>query len=285
MPLSPSQTRQLLEELGHHPRKALGQNFLIDGNIVRKSLSLAGVAAGDRVVEVGPGLGTLTEALLDAGCSVHAVELDETLVQHLKARFGDLPQDRFTLLTGDAVTFPCAGLADTGDAFKVVANLPYAITSPWLESLLSTALPTEMVLMMQKEAAARVTASHGSKAFGAVSIFIGAAYDRIGTYGVSRACFYPVPGVDSVLLHLRRKDTPYRFSPGTRERIRNLFTHRRKQIGNLLRDPELLEDWIAAAPGTFSASSRPEDIPTASWIALDSLLRETDSVHPPKRSA
>lgn len=285
MPLSPSQTRQLLETLQHHPRKALGQNFLIDGNIVRKSLHLAGLAKGDVVVEVGPGLGTLTEAMLDAGCIVHAVELDDTLAHHLKARFGDLPQDRFTLLTGDAVTFPCAGLADPGAAFKVVANLPYAITSPWLESLLARALPTEMVLMMQKEAASRVTASHGSKAFGAVSIFIGAAYDRIGTYGVSRSCFFPVPGVDSVLLHLRLKDTPYRFSSSTRERIRNLFTHRRKQIGNLLRDPDLLAGWMAASPGTFEPSSRPEDIPTASWIALDGLLRKVDSAHPPKRSA
>jgi 16S rRNA (adenine1518-N6/adenine1519-N6)-dimethyltransferase len=284
MPLSPSQTRLLLDQLGHHPRKALGQNFLIDGNIVRKSISLAGLKTGDLVVEVGPGLGTLTEAMLDMGCRVHAVELDPTLAHHLAERFASVPDGQFNLLIGDAVAYPHAGLKDLEAAFKVVANLPYAITTPWLESLIGKTLPREMVLMMQKEAAARVTATHGSKAFGAVSIFIGAAYDRIGTVAVSRSCFHPVPGVDSVLLHLRLKDHPFRFAPPTRERIRTLFTHRRKQISNLLRNPDLLSRWLAACPDSFSPSSRPEDIPTHAWIVFDGLL-DPPPAQPSNKSA
>lgn len=273
MPLSPTQTRLLLEELGHHPRKILGQNFLIDGNIVRKSITMAGLKAGETVVEVGPGLGTLTEAMLQQGCSVFAVELDDTLAQHLNQRFSQTEAGHFHLTVGDAVRHPHAGLDRLEEPFKVVANLPYAITSPWMDGLISKALPTEMVLMVQKEAASRLTAPHGSKAFGAVSIFIGAAYSKVATVPVSRTCFYPVPGVDSVLLHLRIKDQPYLFSAITKERIRLIFTNRRKQIGNLLKDPALLQTWLATQPNTFSESSRPEEIPTSAWIALDRLLQ------------
>ncbi|MBC7367334.1 MAG: ribosomal RNA small subunit methyltransferase A, partial [Undibacterium sp.] len=109
MPLSPTATRDLLLSLGHHPKRALGQNFLVDGNIVHKSLALAGVAPGDTVIEIGPGLGTLTEALLTAGATVYAVERDERLLAHLTDTL--LPQfpDRLHLLFGDAVEFPLAG--------------------------------------------------------------------------------------------------------------------------------------------------------------------------------
>jgi 16S rRNA (adenine1518-N6/adenine1519-N6)-dimethyltransferase len=275
MPLSPTQTRALLEHLGHHPKKALGQNFLIDGNIVRKSTSLAGLHAGDRVVEVGPGLGTLTEAMLDLECDVHAVELDDTLATYLKERFKNPQSGQFSLTHGDAVKFPRADLSPTNLPYKVVANLPYAITSPWLDTLLSGAQPEEMVLMVQKEAAQRITAPHGSKAFGAVSIFVGSAYDRCGTFPVSRSCFYPAPGVDSVLLHLKRKSVPFLFTDSSRERIRNIFTHRRKQIGNLLREPELLDKWMTSA--AVRESNRPEEIATEAWQVLDAILRETDS--------
>src|SRR6185436_16549482 len=102
MPLSPSATRDLLGRLGHSPKRFLGQNFLIDGNIVRKSIELAGVRDGDIVVEVGPGLGTLTSALLDAGAQVWAVEKDRTLHAHLEAELAPRFPERFHLLEGDA---------------------------------------------------------------------------------------------------------------------------------------------------------------------------------------
>src|SRR5688572_1724801 len=110
MPLSPSATRELLAQLGHSPKRFLGQNFLIDGNIVRKSIDLAGVKEGDLVVEVGPGLGTLTSALLEAGAQVWAVEKDRTLHAHLEAELAPRFPERFHLLEGDAVAHPLASL-------------------------------------------------------------------------------------------------------------------------------------------------------------------------------
>ena len=117
MPLSPTATRELLTRLGHRPVHRLGQNFLVDGNIVRKSLALAEVAAGDTVVEVGPGLGTLTSALLEAGAEVWAVEKDALLHGHLAATLGVQFPSTFHLLLGDAVEHPLAGLKGVGPLF------------------------------------------------------------------------------------------------------------------------------------------------------------------------
>jgi len=270
MPLSPSQTRSLLESLGHRPRKPLGQNFLIDGNIVRKSLHLAGLNDGDIVVEVGPGLGTLSSALLELGCTVYAVELDPTLAGHLRDTLAPAYPDSFHLLEGDAVDHPRAELPATVADFKVVANLPYAITSPWLDSMLRSPLPEEMVLMMQKEAADRITAGPGSKSYGAISILTGAAYEKAGVHKVSRSCFYPVPGVDSQLLHLKRKAHPVLFSGPAKDLIRQLFTQRRKQVGSLLAKVDSLQPWLELLPEFGSSrTDRPEDIPLAGWLELN----------------
>ena len=173
MPLSPTATRDLLAQLGHQPVHRLGQNFLVDGNIVRKSLALAEVAAGDTVVEIGPGLGTLTSALLEAGAVVWAVEMDAVLEGHLAATLGAQYPAAFHLLRGDAVEHPLAGLP--GGSCKVVANLPYSIATPWLDAVLSGNLPTRLVLMLQQEAAERYAAQPGTKSFGAISIFLQAA--------------------------------------------------------------------------------------------------------------
>jgi 16S rRNA (adenine1518-N6/adenine1519-N6)-dimethyltransferase len=273
MPLSPSQTRALLESLGHRPRKPLGQNFLIDGNIVRKSIQLAALEKGSTVVEVGPGLGTLSEAMLEAGCSVYAVELDPTLANHLRETLGTTFPGHFHLRERDAVKHPRAELPATTTGFKVVANLPYAITTPWLEAMLEEPLPSDMVLMMQKEAADRITAAPGSKSYGAISIFIGAAYERAGVHPVSRTCFYPVPGVDSILLHLRLKSSPVLMKQATRDLVRNLFTQRRKQIGSLLQKHPHCLPWLESLEAIgCKRSDRPEAIPLEGWLALDELV-------------
>lgn len=274
MPLSPSQTRALLDSLGHRPRKPLGQNFLIDGNIVRKSLQLADLKQGDTVVEIGPGLGTLTGAMLETGCTVQAVELDPILVQHLRESVAPRFPERLHLLEADAVACPRAGLSPQAPSFKVVANLPYAITTPWIEAMLEDPLPSDLVLMMQKEAADRITAKPGTKAYGAISILIGAAYDRSGVHRVSRSCFYPVPGVDSLLLHLRRKSEPVLFPQNVRGLIRQLFTQRRKQIGSLLAKRPELHPWLDSLPDFgCSRTTRPEGIPLEAWLRLCVIMQ------------
>lgn len=273
MPLSPSATRELLAKLGHQPKRFLGQNFLVDGNIVRKSLALAEVAPGDAVVEIGPGLGTLTSALLAAGAEVWAVEKDRNLHLHLEESLVPVSAGRLHLLEGDAVEHPLAGLpADRAAAgFKVVANLPYAISTPWMDAVLSGPLPTRMVLMLQQEAAQRYAAEPGGKQFGAISVFLQSAYDIAPGHKVDAACFFPKPDIESYLLHLVRKPVPHVFSPEAKSLIRACFQQRRKQIGGLLRtlQPDGGAAWLAhlAAAGV-SATARAEAIPVELWRAL-----------------
>lgn len=274
MPLSPSATRDLLAQLGHTPKRFLGQNFLVDGNIVRKSLDLAQVAPGDVVVEVGPGLGTLTTALLEAGAHVWAIEKDRHLHAHLAATLVPRFPATFHLWEGDAVEQPLAGLPANPEPFKVVANLPYAIATPWLDEVLAGPLPARMVLMLQQEAAQRYTARPGTKSFGAISVFLQAAYESAPGHKVAAACFHPRPEVESHLLHLVRRAEPFVFSPPVKVLIRACFQQRRKQIGALLRArlPAQGPDWreLLAAHG-LSEQSRPEVIPVAWWQAFSAL--------------
>ncbi len=272
MPLSPSATQALLVKLGHRPRHSLGQNFLVDGNIVRKSLAFAEVSPGEPIIEVGPGLGTLTHALLESGADVWAVEIEPVFLSHLAATLAPRFPDTFHLLEGDAVEHPLAGYKGPA-ALKIVANLPYAIATPWLDAVLSGPLPERMVLMLQQEAAQRYTAQPGSKAFGAISIFVQAAYEIAAVHRVAAVCFHPRPEVESCLIHLRRKTSPVALAPAARRLIRTIFQQRRKQIGALTRglpaaarDP-WMEQLLAAG---FSTRTRPEAIPVDLWLRLAS---------------
>jgi 16S rRNA (adenine1518-N6/adenine1519-N6)-dimethyltransferase len=268
--------------LEHLPNKKLGQNFLVDGNIVRKSIELAEISAESTVVEIGPGLGTLTRAILSTGATLWAVERDTTLAEHLRLNFSNelapSPQPpgrppNLQLITGDCLDYPLAGLppkqAETG--YKIVANLPYAISTPWMDAVLAGPLPERMVLMLQKEAGDRYAAPHGSKTFGAISIFLQSAFTVHSKHLVSAQCFHPAPKIDSVLLRLDRKPDAIRFSPAARECIRRIFTQRRKQLGALCkRDPQpearawfdqLLEQGV-------TPTIRPEELPIQDWQRL-----------------
>ncbi len=270
MPLTLTQTRDLLNSLGHNPRKLLGQNFLIDANIVRKSVQLAAVAPGDAVVEVGPGLGTLSVTLLEAGAKLWAVEHDRRLAAFLRDTLAPKFPDTFHLREADAMDEPRAALpADIAESgYKIMANLPYAISTPWLDAVLSGPLPTHMVLMLQWEAAQRYAATPGTKQFGAISVFLQSAYEIAPGHKVPASCFHPRPDVESYLLNLVRRPTPFRFSTETKQLIRGCFQQRRKQIGALLRGrlPDDGRTWIAslAAEG-LDERARPEAIPISAW--------------------
>ena len=273
MPLSLSSTRELLAQLGHMPKRFLGQNFLVDGNIVRKSLELAEVRPGDTVVEVGPGLGTLTSALLEAGAELWAVEKDRNLHEHLTDTLVPQYPERFHLTEGDAVELPIAALpAERASAgFKIVANLPYAISTPWMDAVLSGPLPERLVLMLQLEAAERYAAQPGTKNFGAISIFLQAAYEIAPGHKVAASCFHPRPDVDSYLMHLVRRPAPHLFSAETKALVRACFQQRRKQIGAILRKqaPDGGAAWIEKLTAAgFGPQSRAEQIPLELWTAL-----------------
>ena len=273
-PLSQTETRELLARLSHMPKKWLGQNFLIDGNIVRKSLELAEIKAGDRVLEAGPGLGTLTRTLLGAGVDLHAVEADPTMVYHLKQSLLPRWPQTFHLTEGDAVEKPLADLVNPADgSFKVVANLPYAISTPWMDAICAGPHPEIMVLMLQREAADRLTAEVGTKHWSAVTAQVALAFEKVKLHPVPGQSFNPPPKVDSCLLVLKRRPDARRFSARAREVARALFTQRRKQVGSAARKlfpgQADVTRWLAGLPAYgVTALARPETIPAEAWLTL-----------------
>lgn len=273
-PLSQSETRDLLARLSHMPRKWLGQNFLVDGNIVRKSLELGEVKAGDTVLEIGPGLGTLSRTLLGAGVHLHAVEADRTMVHHLRESLLPRWPQNFSLIEGDAVDLPLADLKNPAEgSFKVIANLPYAISTPWMDAICAGPHPAMMVLMLQREAAERLTADVGTKHWSAVTAQVHLAFEKIRIHPVPSQSFNPPPKVDSCLLVLKRRPDAQRFSPRAREVARALFTQRRKQVGSsakkLFPGATDVANWLASLSDYgLTSLARPEAIPAKAWLKL-----------------
>lgn len=227
-------------------------------------------------MEVGPGLGTLTGTLLESGARVYAIEKDPTLAKHIGETLLKEYTDQLNLKEGDALDHP-TGNAPQDVEYKIVANLPYAISTPWLDKVLHGHLPISMTLMLQKEAADRFLAKHDSKTFGAISIFLQSAYSLEGKHSVSGSCFYPKPDVDSTLIHLKKKSQPFLFRNETRELIRYLFGHRRKQLSGLIKGKISLEKakkWKDhLEENGLSLSLRAENIPIDSWQFLDGIMQ------------
>jgi 16S rRNA (adenine1518-N6/adenine1519-N6)-dimethyltransferase len=274
--LSPRETRRELERIKHQPDGRLGQNFLVDGNIVRKSVRLAAIQPDDPVVEIGSGLGTLTAALLEAGAIVFAIEIDRLLYRYLGDTLNPAFPDRLHLSQGDAVKMPLAGIpVCAGGDFKIVANLPYAISTPWMAAVLAGRLPNRMVLMLQEETASRFTAAHGSKNFGAISILLQSAFIPVESHRVSPNCFHPRPEVGSTLIQMDLRPDPIRLAPESMDLIRGFFRKRRKQIGSLLKsvDPAIGDSWIQELEAAgLTPKVRPEAIPLELWHRLDVLV-------------
>lgn len=234
-----TQIRAMLDQRGLSPKKSLGQNFLIDHNLIRQLVDASGAGAGptaDRLVlEVGPGTGTLTEELLDRGCRVIACELDDALCDLLLDRFAD--RERFTLVRGDCLgskrALSPALLEALGHApFSLVANLPYGAGTPLLLILL-TRFPQcgSMHVTIQREVADRIMAPPGSPDYGSISVVARAAAQAARLATLPPACFWPRPKVDSAMIALTRLPTPLTADlVALAETAQRLFTQRRKQI-------------------------------------------------------
>jgi 16S rRNA (adenine1518-N6/adenine1519-N6)-dimethyltransferase len=275
--LSYTDTRKLLESLQHLPKRSLGQNFLVDANIVRKQIEMAEIKDFDNVVEIGPGLGTLTIGLLEKKANVYAIEYDKDLLIYLRKAISPSYPSTLHLEHGDAVDYPLAKMPKDQEAdYKIVSNLPYSISSPWLASLLGHTLPKMMILMLQKEAADRFTCSPGTKAFSSISIPLKCAFDVIEKHDVSAKCFFPEPRVDSVLIKLQRKEHPYLFHPRTRQIIGLTFTQRRKQIGRAIQQHQqnpAVQSWLDQFELMgLSRTLRPEQIELEIWKRLDAEI-------------
>jgi 16S rRNA (adenine1518-N6/adenine1519-N6)-dimethyltransferase len=214
---------------GPAPKKSLGQHFLADGNILGVIARLAELDAGDVVLEVGPGLGALTDLLAARCAHVHAVELDTRLEPHLRSIAG---APNVSMHWGDALRLDLAHLDPVPT--KLVANLPYNIATPIVAESLD-GLPTIDLwcVMVQREVADRFFAVPSTKAYGAVSVLVQLAASRTGFHPVSRAVFRPSPNVDSALVAFRRIPLPDGFSD-IRRVVEGAFAHRRKTLANSL---------------------------------------------------
>jgi 16S rRNA (adenine1518-N6/adenine1519-N6)-dimethyltransferase len=264
-----SAMRQLLTERGIQLTRSLGQNFLHDAHQLDRLIALADVQPGDRVLEIGPGLGPLTERLLTAGARVLAIEKDARLVAVLRERFPaatapsaaanapdplDLgPAGTLALIEADALAWLRQPSRDWR-GWKLVANLPYSVASPLLVDLAQPETgPDQAVVTLQLEVIHRLTAAAGSKDYGILTLLVQLGYEPTGSFKISRSCFFPEPDVDSGGLALRRRRTPELSLSETRvfrRVVKRAFSERRKKALKLLRF-----DW-------------PTEVVTAAWTEL-----------------
>lgn len=268
----------LLGELEVHPSRALGQNFLIDANLLDWTVRTAAPCAGEPLLEIGAGTGVLTARLLDAGAQVLAVEIDRRLAAYLRRRFADNPNLR--LVEGDA----CDLDYDThlGAApYRCIANLPYAVSSVVIAHLLELRNPPrELFVLLQVEMAERLQAGPGSKAYGALSVLVQLDYQVKILRRVSPAVFFPAPEVGSAYVRFQRRPEP--VSPGLRRQVRTLarlgFGQRRKQFRKLL----CAQFAVTAVTAAFArlglpADVRAEALPVETFKALAAALETADA--------
>ena len=228
-------------------KKKWGQNFLTDPNIVNKILDGASVQPGESVLEIGPGKGFMTQRLLVRGAQVTAIEIDPDLVAFIQSEIM-APDETFTLIHKDALRYDYQNMSAP---YKVVANLPYNISTPLLFRLLEEKTRiTQMVLMLQKEVAERITASPGTKSYGALSVILQFFADVKILFNVSPHCFYPKPKVSSAVISIIPLQKPRIVVEDEGlflKIVKGAFLYRRKQVQNALMCAGFSEESLKAA--------------------------------------
>lgn len=227
---APRRVREVLERHGLEARKSFGQNFLVDQAALRAIVSAAEVARGDPVLEVGPGLGVLTAALLAAGAAVTSVELDARLLPHLREEFAEelalAGPGSLELVHGDALTFDLGRMPARA---KLVANLPYNVATPVVARALESGRFSRLVFLVQREVAERLAAAPGSSAYGALSLLVGHFGRTRVVRTVPPGAFLPPPKVTSAVVRLDT-DPAATPDPGLFKLIHQAFAHRRKTL-------------------------------------------------------
>lgn len=256
-------------------RKSLGQHFLSDKSLLAKIAAVTAASSEHVVLEIGPGPGGLTEALLDRGATVVAIERDERMSAALIRRFDGRD---FALATGDALELDWSALVApwtaAGKRWLVAGNIPYNITSPLLNLALTPPLPVSVTFLVQKEVADRIVAPAGHDDYGALSINIQAVADVTREFAIGRGAFHPPPKVDSAVLHLVPRANPL-VAPGHitefRKLVTSLFSYRRKRMQKALREATgVAADESAAllrAAG-IDPELRPENVDVAGFVRL-----------------
>ena len=238
-----SEIRNLLREEDIMLTKSLGQTFMHDQNQLRKIVGLAKLTAADHVIEIGPGLGSLTGLLLQTAGHVTAIETDRRLVKLLDERFGE--RGNFTLQHADAMKIVRKSKFDWSK-HKLVANLPYSIASPLLIDLAASAgRPRGMIVTLQLEVVQRLLAQSATKEYGVLTLLIGLHYATGESFVIPRGSFYPEPNVDSGCIEVLRRETPLllpELCPVFKKIVKRVFAERRKKMMKLLK-----RDWPEAA--------------------------------------
>lgn len=277
--------RALLEALDLKPAKTLGQNFLVDANILGIILKIADLSAGDRVLEVGAGLGALTEALAGTAGRVIAIEKDKRLAEFLRIRLKPFQNIEFIfedVMRLDLPRFHQAGVN------KIVANLPYSVGSALLAEIFQSGFqPREIIVTLQTEVARRLVARPDTDDYGLLSIWSQLNYAGKIQKKISASCFYPKPEVESALVRLMRGPPCEMEASGRRYFFRltkYAFSHRRKQLQKILADaPPQFRPPAAEAGKIFQEMKidprcRPENLSVEQWIQLAGrLYRSTNS--------
>lgn len=276
----PSEVKQLLAERNILPSRVLGQNFLIDQNILQIILESAHLNEDDHVLEIGPGLGVLTEHLVRVVHHVTAIEKDPRLAAYLREAFAHCPD--LQLIEGDALEADLPGLVDRQGITHVISNLPYSSGTRMLVELVDCPdRPLRFVVMLQSDVAERLVAPSGSKAYGILSIHAQLHYDVWIRKTVSPSCFYPPPEVRSALVELYRRDRPMielRDETHFRELVKWSFSQRRKQLGTILQKapqsvvPDAHRVSQQLAELDIVATLRPEQINIVDWGRLSNTL-------------
>ncbi len=274
-----SEMRALLRERNLRLTRSLGQNFLHDANQLRRIVALAELAPGDAVLEIGPGLGPLTERLLAADCRVLAIEQDARLVAWLRERWPAEP--RLTLEQADAVAWLRAHPRDWSE-WRLVANLPYSVASVLLvDFALAPDPPARLVVTVQREVARRLTAAPATPDYGLLTLLVGARYQPAGRFAVPANCFFPPPKVASTCLRLDRRPEPLlppALLPEYRALVKCAFGQRRKKMLKLLKQrwpEERLRAALAALD--LSPDLRAEKVRPEQFARLTELLAAPDS--------
>ena len=270
-------TRHILKAFNLHASHRLGQNFLISPGVVRAVVEAAEIEPGDRVLEIGPGIGTLTQGLLEAGAEVTAVELDKKLPAVLAETLKGY--EHLNVVQGDILKTDIAALMG-GAPFKVAANLPYYITTPILLSLLEQKLPiTRIVTMVQREVAERMTAPPGGRDYGALSVAVQYYTEPEIVLDVPPNCFLPAPEVESAVIVCAVRQTPAVTVKDEKvffRVVKAAFGQRRKTLSNALKTTGAPKEQIEAAlaAAKVDAARRGETLSLAEFAAVADGLSE-----------
>ena len=274
---SPQVTNHILHRFKLRADKKLGQNFLIDEDIVRRIVEAAELTPADKVLEVGPGIGTLTQGLAESGADVVAVELDKRLLPVLDVTLDGY--DNVRIVNGDILKVDI--MQEVGaENFKVCANLPYYITTPIIFALLEKRLPMErLVAMVQKEVAERMAAQPGGREYGALSVAIQYFTEPEIAFIVPPSSFIPAPAVDSaVIVCRRRKEPPVQVCDEALffRVVKAAFSMRRKMLNNALKNmgisSEQCAKWLELAG--IDGKRRGETLTLADFAALTNTFAE-----------